>query len=84
LETAAAGVPSIVYDDYGASEWITTGENGWVVHTKEEILALIYSLETDSKQLKKVSENAVELANQFDWKIKIKEWEEVIESMVKE
>jgi glycosyltransferase involved in cell wall biosynthesis len=79
LETAAAGVPSILYSDYGASEWITTGKNGWVVETKEEIISLITTLEYNVQQLNTVSEEALLLAYEFDWSIKIKDWEEIIE-----
>ena len=83
LETAAAGVPSVVYSDYGASEWITSGENGWVVDTKEEIINLISTLEKEGKTLQSVSENALQLAKDFDWSKKIKDWEVVIESLIK-
>jgi glycosyltransferase involved in cell wall biosynthesis len=82
LETAAAGVPSIVYSDYGAKEWITSRENGWVVETKEEIVLLIHSIEQNFNHLNKVSANAVQLANQFDWSSKIKDWEEVVQSLI--
>lgn len=78
LETAAAGVPSIVYGDYGAREWINHGENGWVVQKPEEIKEIISALKDNPAELERISKNAVALANSFDWKIKVKDWEEEI------
>lgn len=78
LETAAAGVPSIVYSDYGADEWMTSGVNGWVVDTLENMKQIIQSLIDNPQLLQKVSSEAVKLADSFDWKVRIKEWEEVI------
>lgn len=83
LETAAAGVPSIVYGDYGASEWIATGENGWVVDTVEDIVNICSLLKQNPEQLKKVSGQAVHLAEEFDWNVRIKDWEQLIESLIK-
>jgi glycosyltransferase involved in cell wall biosynthesis len=78
LETASAGVPSIVYGDYGAGEWITHNENGWVTHNVGEITEIIQSLIEDPFVLSKVAKEAVELAKSFDWKIKVKDWENAI------
>ncbi len=84
LETAAAGVPSLVYDDYGADEWITHGKNGYVVHTLEEMIETIRRLEKNPEELDRVSKNAVEMARRFDWKVVVKDWEEVIERLYNE
>ena len=81
LETAAAGVPSIVYDDYGAQEWITNGLNGWVVKNVEEMISIINDLKNNPQKLEVVSQEAIKLALSFDWKVKVKDWEEVIEKL---
>jgi len=78
LETAAAGVPSIVYGDYGAAEWITSDENGWVVKTVDDIIHIIAKLKQQPEKLKAVSNEAIRLADRFDWNIIIKDWEEEI------
>ena len=78
LETAAAGVPSIVYSDYGAAEWITTGKDGFVVDTFDEIVNILKEIEAHPKKLKELSDNAVVMANLFDWSKLIKNWEKVI------
>lgn len=84
LETAAAGVPSIVYGDYGASEWITTGQNGFVVDTLEEIADIITNLKDHPKKLSTISAAAIALAESFDWNLLVKDWEKVIQNLAEE
>jgi glycosyltransferase involved in cell wall biosynthesis len=78
LETAAAGVPSLVYSDYGAQEWITHHHNGFVVDTPEQMIETIQQLKESPELLQLNSKNAMALAKQFDWRMVIKEWEEEI------
>ena len=82
LETAAAGVPSIVYDDYGADEWITTGKDGFVVKTVDEMAAVIQELFDHPEKLQPLADNARAMAKRFDWKVLVKDWEREIESIV--
>lgn len=82
LECAAAGVPSIVYSDYGADEWISTGINGFVVDKLEDASFIINDLMNYPDKLKFLSDNALFLSKQFDWKIIIKDWEEEIENLM--
>ena len=82
LETAAAGVPSVVYSDYGAEEWITTGKNGFVVKTIDEIVAVVEDLNAHPEKLQPLADNARELAKSFDWSIRVKDWECAIEEIV--
>lgn len=81
LETAAAGVPSIVYSDYGASEWINSGESGYVVERFEEIVDILNDLKSNPDKLRSLSENAISMAARFDWKSVVKDWESVIEEL---
>lgn len=81
LETAAMGVPSVVYSDYGAAEWITTGKNGYVVDTIDEIESVIKHLQQHPEQLDTLAEEAIKLAKSFDWKVLVKDWEKVIEGI---
>lgn len=81
LETAAAGVLSIVYDDYGAQEWIANGLNGWVVKSVDEMITVINDLKNNLQNPERVSQEAIKLALSFDWKVKVKDWEEVIEKL---
>jgi glycosyltransferase involved in cell wall biosynthesis len=78
LETACAGVPSLVYSDYGASEWMTHKKDGFVVEKIDEMEEVIRELIQNPTLLKNVSSNAVQLGQSFDWQVKIKDWEKVI------
>lgn len=82
LECASAGVPSIVYGDYGADEWIRTGKDGYVVNTFEEAKEVIEDLIENPDKIKELSKNAVELGKKFDWKTVIKDWEKEIEKII--
>ncbi len=81
LETAAAGVPSVVYPDYGADEWIESGVDGFIVKDVDETKNLLSDLAKNPDRLAKISKNAIEMAKRFDWKVVIKEWEKVIEEL---
>ena len=78
LEAASAGIPSIVYSDYGASEWIDNNKNGFIVNDFEELSSTLNSLINNKSLLSSNSEGAILLAKKFDWKTVINEWEEVI------
>jgi len=78
LEAASAGVPSVVYDSYGASNWIDNKKNGFVVSTFNQVEELINELLEDPRLLYKVSKNTQGLANRFNWINIIKDWEKVI------
>lgn len=81
LETASSAIPSLLYNDYGADRWINHSENGFVVSTFEEVKDTIDSLIKSPALLRKNSENVLELAEKFDWKIIIKSWEKVIDNL---
>ncbi|MBL6876011.1 MAG: glycosyltransferase family 4 protein [Chitinophagales bacterium] len=83
LEAACAGVPSLVYSDYGAEEWITHNKNGFVVDTLDEMKETISRLQKEQEKLSAVSKSAVELGKSFDWSKKVKDWEQVIEQLAK-
>jgi len=83
LETAAAGVPSLVYSDYGAREWITDHKDGFVVDTIDEMKMTIEELIDNRQLLQYSSKNAIEMAKRFDWKVLVKEWENEITALVK-
>ena len=82
LETAAAGVPSLVYDDYGADEWITHGEDGFVVKTLDEMKAVVQDLLDHPERLQPLADNARAMAKRFDWAVVIKDWEREIQRLV--
>ncbi len=81
LECAAAGVPSLVYGDYGADEWITTGKDGFVVSTVDEMAEVIQVLLGHPERLGPLAEGVRELANRFDWNALVKDWETVVDGL---
>ncbi len=81
LECAAAGVPSLVYGDYGADEWITTGHDGFVVKTLDEMRAVVQDLLDHPEKLPSLATHARELAQRFDWSVLVKDWEKVIDEL---
>ena len=78
LEAASAGIPSIVYNTYGASNWMKHKENGFIVSHYSEVKSIVNELLNDSTLLQKTSKGSVKLAQKFDWKNIIKDWEKVI------
>jgi glycosyltransferase involved in cell wall biosynthesis len=78
LEAASAGVPSVVYDSYGASDWMDNKKNGFVVSTFHQVEELVNELLENPTLLHEVSSNTQELAHRFDWKNIINDWENVI------
>ena len=81
LETACAGVPSLVYADYGANHWIDNYQNGFVVQTLDDMKVVIEDLLSNKVSLNKISKNAVQLGLSYDWKLKIKQWQDEILSL---
>ena len=78
LEAACAGVPSIVYSDYGANQWIYHYQNGFVVQNLEEIKLIIEDLLSDKLLFIQISKNTTQLGLSYDWNLKIKVWQDAI------
>ena len=78
LECAAAGVPSLLFSDYGANEWI---EGGFVVDKNEEMIDIISLLLQEPDRMRKASSQSILLAKKYAWKHVVKRWEEVLSSL---
>ena len=83
LECAAAGIPSILYGDYGADEWLKHGINGWVVDTPQEARSVIAELMRFPGTLGRMASECVALAEHYDWKNRNADWEKAIEGIMK-
>lgn len=81
LEAAASGVPSIVYANYGAYEWIDNNTNGFVVTDFKDVVNKIDELLEDPGLLQINSSGAIELSRRFDWEVLVKDWEQKILSL---
>ena len=78
LEAAASGIPSVVYSEYGASEWISNANNGFVINNYEQLISTIEVLINNKDLLTRCSEGAILMAKRFDWMTVIKDWEKAI------
>ena len=78
LETACAGIPSLIYADYGANQWIDHYQNGFVVQTFEEMKAVIEDLLNNKESFNQISKNSIKLGLSYDWKSKINIWQDAI------
>jgi glycosyltransferase involved in cell wall biosynthesis len=83
LETAAAGVPSIVYADYGAGDWLSDGADGVVVETLADVEEVLKELSVNSQRLRKLSLGARRLAERYDWKHIAHHWDEKIRQLAR-
>jgi len=81
LETASSSIPSLVYNDYGASSWIDSNENGFIVDTIDQVKNKINELINNPELLKKNSEGAYRLSENYDWKKIIQDWEYEIDNL---
>ena len=81
LEAAACGIPSIVYSDYGAQEWMGNYQNGFVVNDFIDIVDIVKKLEDDNQLLSNISKGARSMSLKFDWNLIIKDWEKVINNL---
>ncbi len=81
IEAAAAGLPSVLYEGYGAEEYIDDGFNGFVVKTSEQMLEKIYFLINNPSVLIQMSENTEKLYQKFDLSEIVKEYEDLIDNL---
>jgi len=84
LETSSAGVPNIIFPDYGASEWMKSGKNGFILNNIQEIQDLLVRFRDDPKQLQELSLEARQLGATFSWNSVIKDWENEILKIYKQ
>jgi glycosyltransferase involved in cell wall biosynthesis len=66
LEAAAAGLPSVVFDDYQTPS-VVNGKTGFQVKTFEEMLDRLQALIADASLRQRMSAAAVGHAKAFDW-----------------
>tara|TARA_B100001540_G_C15732494_1_gene608268 strand:- start:8 stop:1048 length:1041 start_codon:yes stop_codon:yes gene_type:complete len=84
LEAASFGVPSMVYNTYGASEWLTHNFNGFIINDFMGAKDTISKILKSNDLLEHVSKNVLDLALEFDWKKRILCWENIINKLYNE
>lgn len=78
IEVGAAGIPSLIYSDYGAEEWIRNNEEGIIVDSFEEVVKMINKLKKDNQLLRTLGQGAKRMSEKFDSKNLVKDYEKVI------
>jgi glycosyltransferase involved in cell wall biosynthesis len=81
IESAATGLPAIVFNNY-RPETVLDGETGFIVRDVEEMMEKLAILIEDSDLRHKMGEKAREYAKRFDWNIIAKQWEKEFYKMV--
>ena len=79
LECATAGIPSLVFADYGAREWLKAG---FVVDTNDEMSRKLQYLIDNPNALIESSLSCKKFANYYSWKQLIKKWELIIFQLI--
>jgi glycosyltransferase involved in cell wall biosynthesis len=82
IEAAACGTPAIGTDTTGLRDSIIDGKTGFLVpYKKPRILARkIVKILQDDELRNKLSKNAIEWADNFDWNTRLLKFEEIIEA----
>ena len=78
IEVAAAKVPTLTYSDYGARDWIASGDDGFVCDSLEEMNAELSELLLNPEQAINMQNNAYKLSKAHDTEVVIKQYESVI------
>ena len=79
LECATAGIPSLVFADYGAREWLKAG---FVVDTNDEMSRKLQYLIDNPNALSESSLSCKKFAHSYSWKQLIKKWEVIIFQLI--
>ena len=77
IETAAVGIPSLLYSHYGANELLNNNEEVFVVDDFQQMNGKLKELIESPSQFITVSKNVLSVPNRFSWGYLIKSWERV-------
>jgi len=80
LEAAASGLPCIVYDDYETPS-VVNGVTGFQVKTENEMLDRLEELLSNPEKRKGMGREAARHAEQFDWDVITRKWEQIFENL---
>jgi len=79
IEAASKGIPTILYDSYGASEWLKNGKEGIIVSTKDEYKKALRELIENNERYTSLVKGCFELADRFDVKRRVLDYEKAFE-----
>lgn len=78
IEVAAKGIPSVLFDDYGAKEWLINGVEGQIVRTDQEYHQKVVELVENPKHYKTLVEGLPNLLRRFSMEAQLQQYEQVI------
>lgn len=78
IELAAKGIPSILFDDYSAYEWLENGKEGVVVRTDAEYKEEIRKIIGDVEYYQKLQSGCKLLAERFSMQNQLMKYENII------
>jgi glycosyltransferase involved in cell wall biosynthesis len=79
IELAEKGIPSILFDDYGAKEWLKSEKEGWIVSSENEYLDALSHLVSNPSKYQELIEGLPSLLERFSMKNQLRQYEEVIQ-----
>lgn len=82
LESAATGLPAIIFNNYQAPA-VIDGVTGFQVKTSKEMLTCLTQLVEDPQLRRRMGEAAASHAKQFDWNLIVQQWEQVFLDVVR-
>jgi glycosyltransferase involved in cell wall biosynthesis len=83
IESAACGLPAIIYDNY-ESETVIDKKTGFIVKNHDEMFDRLGNLVNNDSMRIELGKNAIDYAKKFDWDIITKQWENEFENILQE
>ena len=78
IEAASAKIPSILYSHYGASDWLLSGQDCFIIDNVNQAVEKLQFLQENPMELDKLSKRAYYSSRKFSWEKRIKHWERII------
>jgi glycosyltransferase involved in cell wall biosynthesis len=81
IELAAKGIPSVLFDDYAAYEWLENGKEGVIAKTDCEYEDMVRKIINDVEYYHKLQRGCKSLAERFSMKNQLKKYENIISEL---
>ncbi len=81
IEIAAKGIPSVLFDDYGAEEWLQNWKEGIVVSTNEDYKNQLSKLILDPNKYQSLVKGLPTLIERFSMSEQLRNYERVIKEI---
>lgn len=81
IEVAAKGIPSVLFDHYGAYEWLKHKKEGIIVHDDNEYIEAVRKLVTEPSAYQELVENLSDLNERFSIEKQAQVYEKIIKDL---